>query len=154
MKFHYKELRNIHQAINKLNLEEQVKKEKEELLVSALIRMIKLSKLARKEGLLGLEDAVRKLPENSSSDQFLKQLITLLVDGTYPSEISKIGLMRYYSSLVTDYEALIYFIYLEGTLMIQDGLNPRLLKERLWVMLPNDVFNTCNERLEEQLHIR
>ena len=154
MNFYYEELRNIHQAISKLNLEEQEKKEKEALLLDTLTQIIKFSKLTRNKGLLALEEAATEITSTSSCEGFFKHLLCLVVEATDPDEILQIAFSRYYSSLVTDYDALIYLIYLKGALAIQQGENPRLIMEKLKAMLPNELFYTCDETLEKHLSIR
>ena len=135
------ELRRIHSEIREKqeggdNVRHQ---EKENMLREAVKRMISLSNLARLEGLLALEEAVEAITLETP-EEALKQLIILLVDGTDPEIMQGIGLSRYYAHLYTDYEALRYFIYLEGALSIQAGENPRVLEEKLKVMLPKDMY--------------
>lgn len=135
------ELRKIHTEINeKSRLGSGTdRKENETMLWETVNEMMKLCYLARKEGLLALEEAVLDIP-SENVEEALKQLIFLLVDGTDPQVLEEIGLSRYYTRLYTDYEALRYFIYLEGALSIQAGENPRILEERLKVMLPADMY--------------
>lgn len=148
------ELRKIHSEIrNKVEGGDSTNhQEKESMLWEAVKRMVELSNLARLEGLLALEEAVKDIPLESREEE-LRQLIVLLVDGTEPAIIEGIGLSRYYAHLYTDYEALRYFIYLEGALSIQAGDSPRVLEEKLKVMLPKDMyvrFSLEQERVEQE----
>lgn len=152
----YEELRYVHEAISKVNLKENddVVKAKEDLLLRLLRRLLELSNIVRKEGLLALEEAV--INEKSVPvEDLLRQLIILVVDGTDASDVRKIGWSRYYSSLVKDYEALNYLLCIEGALSIQAGENQRVLEEKLKMMLPNSLYlNYCKEQekeLEEEM---
>ena len=135
------ELRKIHSEIrDKSGIYSDMDLQNNETMVmDAIKRMIELNNLARYEGLLALEEAVIDIPLEAQEEE-LKQLIILLVDGTDPEVILGIGLSRYYSSLYTDYQALRYFIYLEGVLSIQAGDNPRILEEKLKVFLPHPII--------------
>jgi len=148
---YYGELRKVHESINVINssVDEAVKQMKENQLLDAVKRVIDLGYLARKEGLLALEEAVEYI-ENDSIEGYLKQMIILVVDGTDPDMLKGIGLKRYYCSLISDYDALTQLIYLEGALSIQAGENPRIIEETLKVMLPNSVYNNyCYKREKE-----
>ena len=145
------ELRRIHLGIKKRNsvTDEDVKKYNEKMILSAVKRVMELNRLARLEGLLALEEAVWDIsPEDK--EEGLKQLIFLLVDGTDPEMIEGIGLARYYAGLYSDYEALRYFIYLEGALSIQAGENPRVVEEKLKSMLPPELYLQYSKQQEEE----
>ena len=126
-----------------------MKKYNEKMILSAVKRVMELNRLARLEGLLALEEAVWDIsPEDK--EEGLKQLIFLLVDGTDPEMIEGIGLARYYAGLYSDYEALRYFIYLEGALSIQAGENPRVVEEKLKSMLPPELYLQYSKQQEEE----
>ena len=147
----YEELRKVHEEIHKINLQEseETVREKEEMLLEAVKRIKELNNIARREGLLALEEAV-VADKSIPVENFLRQFIILIVDGTDESDVINLGWSRYYSSLVTDYEALQCLIYLEGVLSIQAGNNPRVLEEKLNMMLPNSLYRKyCQEKEKE-----
>lgn len=149
---YYEELRKIHQDIRTLakTLSEEEKASNNNSLQAAVKLICSLSHIARKEGLLALEEAVENI-EIVQGQHYLKSLIMLIVDGTDSADVKNIGLTRYFCSLVYNYEALIYLIHLEGVLSIQAGENPRLLEEKVKVLLPTDVLETyCLEQEKEQ----
>lgn len=150
--YEYEEMRNVHEAISevKSSEDEKVIKEKECMLMNALRRVIELGNVARREGLLALEEKVQNMA-SASEEGYLKQLITLVVDGTDASDVHKMGWSRYYASLVKDYTALVYLIYLEGALVIQAGDNPRVLEEKLKMMLPNSLYQEYCQEQEKEL---
>ena len=144
------ELRKIHLDIKaKLaNSSSADIKNQEEMIFATVKQVIDLAKIARREGLLALEEVVEGIAVEAK-EEALKQLIILMVDGTEPQILEEIGLSRYYSHLYTDYGALQYFIYLEGVLSIQAGENLTILEERLKVMLPVDMYVSYSFELEK-----
>lgn len=148
---YYEELRRVHQAICLLdkNMNEQEKEQKHNLLLAAVKKICNLAVIARKEGLLALEEAAENLTEDKCNT-YLKNLIMLVVDGTEPEYVRSIGLSRYFCSGVDDYNALIYLIFLEGALAIQAGNNPRLIEEKEKALLPDTLYERYLELQEEE----
>ena len=149
---YYEELRTVHQGI--LELDKTISTEERELkknhLLTAMQLVCDLAELARREGLLALEEAV-ETREAGIGTEYLKKLILLVVDGTEREDIKKIAMTRYASSLVRDYEALIYLMYLEGALLIQAGENLRLVEEKMKAFLPNGLYEMYGELQEAKL---
>ena len=148
---YYEELRNIHKQIEELDkgMKTEEKERKHGQLLAALHQICNLANIARKEGLLALEEETEKLEKDTSHD-YLRFLITLVVDGTEPELVKSIGLTRYFCSLWTDYKALTGLMYLEGALAIQAGENPRVIEEKMKVFLPNKMYdNYCTEQEKE-----
>lgn len=150
-KLYCEELRKVHQEIQicKQTLSEAEKEQKNELVLGAVNRIIELAILARKEGLLALEEAVEHL-EGDSGKKYLKNIIMLVVDGTEPEDIAQIGMSRYYSSLTENYEAITLLLYLEGGLSIQRGDNPRIIEEKVKAMLPNELYEKFTFMQDEE----
>lgn len=145
------ELRKIHSEIeNRAAMESDAKiLENENFVLDAMKKVIKLGYIARREGLLALEEAVENIPLDSEEEK-LKQLIFLIVDGTEAEIVEEIGFARYYASLCTDYEALVSFLYIEGALSIQAGENPRILEEKLKSMLPLNLYLKYSKEQEKK----
>lgn len=154
--YEYEELRTVHEAIQRVNsgADEKEIREKESMLQKALNKVLELSEVVRREGLLALDEALESI-DITSEEGFLKQLLMLAADGTDASDVRKMGWSRYCASLVKDYTALMYLIYLEGALSIQAGDNSRVLEEKLKMMLPNSLYHSyCREQeteLEEMM---
>ena len=73
-------------AITKLKNADLGIKEQQNKVINAAKNLMKLADLARKEGLLVLEDIAK-----TETSDFLRQLILLVVDGTFPEIIAEIG---------------------------------------------------------------
>ena len=134
------EIRKSMEEINALwasssGAEDQNISQKEQMLADTVTELVNLSQIARKEGLLALEDSFTRLPESDGFDT-LKMLMRLIVDGTDPDLIEEMALMKYFASAIKDYSALQHLIMMIGAAAIQAGENPRVLEEELALALP------------------
>lgn len=135
------ELQKIHLKIREVE-SSYSQKELENLemgLMSAISKMLELNELARLEGLLILDEVAMAI-DIDSPEEGLRHLLLLVVDGTEPKTLDDIGMARYYGGMYNDYNALKYFIYLEGALSIQACDNDRILEEKLKSMLPHKLY--------------
>jgi len=89
------------------------------------------AKMSRREGLLSIEDDISNL-----SNSILRQGVQLVVDGTHPNFVRNILETKIIAANPRGKELLCFLIVLEGVLMIQDGANPRLVKETLFAFFP------------------
>lgn len=110
------------------------KEQVNELVESALI-MERFAKLAKKEGLLFLEEVVVNA-EEESFDSYLKELINLIVDGYECEDVERIGFATYCTSEFSAFEKLKYLLYLQGTLQIQAFVPPVVFEKYIASMFP------------------
>jgi hypothetical protein len=112
--------------------------------------IIKLANLARKEGVLALEEAAIRL----DSLFLLQKGLLLVVDGTDPSIIREILENFIISSHLQGAELLRQLMSLEGTLAIQAGENPRIIEEKLLSLLGEQFYEEAQAyiRPEPQSH--
>lgn len=73
-------------AIMKLKNVDNISNHQQNQVIDAAKTIMKLADLARKEGLLALEDMI-----DTITSDYLKQLIILVVDGTFPEIIIEIA---------------------------------------------------------------
>jgi hypothetical protein len=92
--------------------------------------------IARKEGLLSLEEYVSQMDSNVALSRFYNELIMLVVDGTDSELVEEISLYKLISFGLTDVEKVAGIIYLLGGLSIQQGENPRVLEQKLRALVP------------------
>ena len=109
--------------------------------VSAYNSIVELSKIARKEGLLALEDATMKIEVNKITDKILAKLFMLVIDGTEPAIVEEIGYNIIIANGLESYEGLTALMYLYGALMIQSGYNTRMIEEMLKSTMPENILN-------------
>ena len=116
----------------------------EELLLDTVMKLMDLSYLARRKGILELEHAVGDLPDTDGYDS-LKHLVMLVVDGTDPELIEEMVWLRHFSSDMKGYGALQHLLMMMGTLDIQAGVNPRITEEKLILTLPDNLSDIARE---------
>ena len=121
-------------------------KEKEEKVIEAYDLVREFANVARKEGLLALEECAQNLDINNESIELFFTLIMLLVDGTDPEILTEIGINKIITNTLPAYDGLISLIFLRGSLMIQAGTNPYLIERYLKSMIPNSCKNILEKR--------
>ncbi len=112
----------------------------------AITTVVHMSQVARKEGLLALEEefASYSLPQNAS----ISEMVLLVVDGVAPEIIAEILTNGYWANKYEDNEALEQYILMRGTLLVQDGVNPIKIQQILMSLLPKSFHATCAEYIE------
>lgn len=118
-------------AIAKLRNADIAAKEQHSQLIDAATEIMTFANLARREGLLALEDAAKR-----TKSDFLRQLVILVVDGTCPEIIAEIGTNFYWTKAPDGEDAMADYLFLRGMLAIQDGENPRALEKILLSLMP------------------
>ena len=125
-------------------------KEKVRKLYSCIENVITSSETARKEGLLALEEFAYGLKcEEGSVNEFIKNILLLIVDGTDPEFVRNIN-----EGLITvdgadSLNGYMKLIAMEGLLMVQAGCNPRIIEEALLGMVPSALHYDIKNRLSE-----
>jgi AraC-like DNA-binding protein len=112
-------MKNIEYSISNCSMED-----KQNALIY-LDKIIELSKTAHKNGLLALENAVKK------EEAYLFKAIELLLDGTEPQELREMLSTYITTSKLEPLELLERVIYLEGILLIQEGAYPWDVRKKL-----------------------
>lgn len=104
--------------------------EDDEIIRKTIDSLVSLSDMARKEGLLALEEAIPSL-----SPVYLKLGLQLVVDGTDPNTIRRVLYLARHAGDLNEREIALRMIIEDGVLGIQEGLNPRVLKTHLMAYL-------------------
>lgn len=100
--------------------------------------IIRYASVARKEGLLSLEDIADE-KEMDPDGSFDKELIQMVVDGCDPELIKRIILLKYFSTEQNICQKIKNIMSIYGLLSIQAGENPRMILQMLTNMIPDDV---------------
>lgn len=134
----------------RLHAIEQIKsqplsEEEQEQLFDAIAEVLILSRIGREEGLLALETAAEEMDKKIVHSELLKNAVNLVCDGTDPDIITEILTSNYWVDSQSRIEYVVAYIYLRGILMVQDGMNPRVLEEILYAMVPS----ICREKGKE-----
>lgn len=100
-------------------------------------KIVVLSKVGRREGLLALEEAANViLEDNSFENSLLKQIVTYIVDGTDPTLIENIMTIKFMFNEYDAVESLIYYIIANSSLMIQDEEDTTYIQESIKACIP------------------
>lgn len=130
-------------AITRLKNTDIRAKEQHNKVIDAAKDIMKLADLARREGLLALEDRAQ-----TTASDFLRQLILLVVDGTFPDAIAEIGTNTYWTKAPDGADAMADYMYLRGMLGIQNGDNPRVLESILVSLMPAEMHSEYRAQME------
>jgi len=130
---YYTEIRNKVREIT--NFQEDA-----EMLMAAADKTLEMLHIARKEGLLDLEEASDNLGEDDFWDYF-REMLTFIVDGLKKEVIEDICLSRYFKLDLKGAEGLVYLIFLSGALAIQAGESEYVVMKRLQSLLPVPVLH-------------
>lgn len=130
------------------NLTPEEKKEKHKVFSVHGEQILSLADIARKEGLLALDEAGEKI-DDVQEKELLKALIILIVDGTDPEMVGRLALMKYFSKKQGPYSAIINIMSIYGMLSIQAGENPGLIQEMMRNIIPGDVSEPTQQYWEK-----
>ncbi len=134
----YQEIRN-----NSILVREEMGRNPESIvkpLASVCMEIIRLSNIARAEGLLSLEEAVtdENTPEIILKEELVK-MVMLVVDGTDPEIVTDISMKRYFANNYTGLEGLSFLLLMDGALDIQAGWNPRIVESNIRSYMPEEI---------------
>lgn len=110
--------------------------------------LLRFALISRTEGLWQLEDAANEL-EGENEIAFLRKMIELITWGTEPILIEEFGIETYCSKAGDGIDALIILMIIRGTLLIQEGNIPRVVKDQLYAMLPRIITDRIDKRDKE-----
>ena len=142
-------LREIREKIL-VNIKEVAGQNKEKIIESYKMVM-KLDRIARREGLLALEYEAECLPKEIPLCNELTEMIELVIDGTDSQIIEELLTIKFFTiHNYTEIEALLYFLYARCMLMIQAGMSPWLIEELFNAVIPKEVLFLKEERIRAQ----
>ncbi|MBP5330844.1 MAG: hypothetical protein J6Y89_03220 [Lachnospiraceae bacterium] len=133
----YFELRECNRIIRQAVGDE--KSEGDLSLIKTINTLVRLGEIARKEGLLVLEETLQDV-KDIGDNGMMHTLGLLLVDGTGPESVEEIGMRRYFRDDPQGYMGLRYLMTIYGLLALQAGEHPRMLEESLLSMLPEGII--------------
>lgn len=140
---YYEELRRNCAESTKLTVEQMGK------VINAVKNVLKFHTVARKEGILQLDEECKSL-DKDTEEIYFAELIMLVVDGTDPLLVSEYALHRYFAANLIGHEGIIYLIYFKGALMIEQSEKPVMVEQILEAMLPENVRKLYMEKKSEE----
>ena len=145
----YPEIRN-----NSILVREEIVRDPESVvkpLATVCGEIIRLSNIARTEGLLSLEEAVldENMPEIILKEELVK-MVLLVVDGTDPEIVMDISMKRYFANNYTGLKGLSFLVLVCGALDIQAGDNPRIVESDIRSCMPEEVNQELDRMQAEE----
>ena len=124
--------------------------EEKALLLQAISNIIKCSHVARKEGLLALEEfANEEVPEEPYVNKFFKEAAILVCDGTDPDYLETMLSREILIARPNSFEGYLCYITMKGILDVQLGTNPYILRESLIRLIPISARQELREELRK-----
>lgn len=117
--------------------------------LDAYDRVMAFQKVAKKEGLLALEEACENLDSSDNTQAYFQRLIILVLDGMEPKMLQEIGMNMMIANGYTSYDGLICLMYYKTGMMIQSGENPFIIKQFMKSMLPEFILYALEKRESE-----
>lgn len=122
--------------------------EEAEQCYAVLERLATLQLIAKKEGLLALEEYGCELDKKDAVLQFLKDCLLLIVDGSDPEDVEQILSKRIVFHGTDTFRAYLEYVILSGGLMIQAGKHERILLDSLLSCVPEECREEADRRME------
>ena len=121
--------------------------EEKQPLLKKIAELINLANIARKEGVLALEQRIEK-----TDDSLIKIGLGLIVDGTDPELVGDILRTTVVTSNKTGAELLSQLVVMDGLLLLQAGNNPRIIEAKLMAYMGDANVNDCAFNMDRYLH--
>ncbi len=144
----FNELRECNRYIRAVTSEAE-REAGSELIIKTIGDMRHLSNVARKEGLLSLEEAAAEM-ESMHQGEMLKMMILLIVDGTDPVLVDEICGLRFFADDLKGFDALQYILMARAALAIQAGQNPRVIDELMISAIPEYIRERYRAKKKEK----
>ncbi len=143
----YKELREKSKSVSQ-DLDTDKTEGKE--IINSCKALLELYDTVRKEGLLSLLEKMEDgYIQGLLLSAELSHMLEHLVDGYEPDEIEETAMKRFFSRDYKGIEGFVFLLYLDSTIKIQSGVNPRVFTDNISSLLPEALEKRFNEYLKE-----
>ena len=112
---------------------------------SLMHHMDLLTRIAREEGLLALEGAVKEIPSEIGFYQDIQSAVFYICDGIQGEDVIEILSACYWIKNLQGEDALLYFMIILSVIRIQDCTPPHLLESLLMSCLPDGAAEKYTE---------
>ena len=102
-------------------------KDKKDRIKEAYELVMRLCRISYLEGLLALEYEVGFIPKDMPLCNEICTMVRFVTDGIEPKFLAELMTLNFMSEGYQGLEALLYFLYARGILLIQAGEKPRLV---------------------------
>lgn len=126
-----------------------VTEEEKKILFQTISHIIQCAHVARREGLLALEEFAYALDEELFVNKFFKDAIILVCDGTDPDVLETLLSRDILIARPDSLDGYACYIAMRGILNVQMGENPYILREEMIHLLPVGIRTEARTHLEE-----
>jgi hypothetical protein len=141
-----------HDAIAKTGPEKPDPEEMEELF-QAILQIYRLSVVAHRDGLLGLEKGLSKKdwwnPDHPLAD-YLQECVMNVADGESPEMVTELATNHYWTLAPEGLFALAHYIVLRSTLLMQQGASNFQQIKMIRSLLPASLHTEFDRRIEDE----
>lgn len=120
-----------------------------EILYENMSQIVQLQFIAENEGLLAMEEFGEELPALTYPDKFLKDAISLIVNGTDPDCVNDLLCMEICHMGVKSFDAYVCFVLLKGIQDVQNGESLHIVKEHILHCLPVQYREMFRKKLDD-----
>lgn len=103
--------------------------------------VMRLDRIARSEGLLALEYEVGFIPKDMPLCKEICTMVRFVTDGTEPKFLAELMTLKFMGEGYQGLEALLYFLYARGMLLIQAGESPWMVEAIFSAVIPADILS-------------
>lgn len=103
--------------------------------------VMRLQSIARSEGLLALEYEVGFIPKDMLLCKEISTMVRFVTDGTEPKFMAELMSLKFIGEGYQGLEALLYFLYARGMLLIQAGESPLMVEAVFSAVIPSDILS-------------
>lgn len=120
---------------------QDIAKDNEERIKEAYDLLMRLCRISHLEGLLALEYEVGFIPKDMLLCKEICTMVRFVTDGIEPNFMAELMTLNFMGQDYQGLEALLYFLYARGMLLIQEGEKPRMVEAVFNAVVPSDILN-------------
>lgn len=118
----------------------EVAKDNKDKIMEAYEWVMRLYRIARSEGLLALEYEVGFITKDMPLCKEICAMVRFVTDGTEPKFLAELMTLKFKGGGYQGLEALLYFLYARGMLLIQAGESPWVIEAVFSAVIPSDIL--------------
>lgn len=119
----------------------EVAKDNKDKIREAYEWVMRLYRIARSEGLLALEYEVGFITKDMPLCKEICTMVRFVTDGTEPKFLAELMTLKFIGEGYQGLEALLYFLYARGMLLIQAGESPWVVEAIFSAVIPSDILS-------------
>ncbi len=118
-----------------------IAKDNKDRIKEAYELVMRLCRVSNLEGLLALEYEVGFIPKDMPLCKEICTMVQFVTDDIQPNFLAELMILNFMGQDYKGLEALLYFLYARGMLLIQAGEEPRMIEAVFSAVVPSDILN-------------